>query len=90
MAAALYVVDRSVSLAWLLEEQADDYTEAALDAFGFRSCRGAALVKCRSGQCAADPGAAQKDDLREGCRIAAAFAESADPPARFLSLSLGV
>jgi predicted nucleic acid-binding protein len=32
MAAALYVVDCSVSIAWLLEEQADDYTEAALDA----------------------------------------------------------
>ena len=32
MAAALYVVDCSVSIAWLLAEQADDYTEAALDA----------------------------------------------------------
>lgn len=32
MAAALYVVDYSVGIAWLLEEQADDYTEAALEA----------------------------------------------------------
>ncbi len=32
MAAALYVVDCSVSIAWLLLEQADDYTEVALDA----------------------------------------------------------
>lgn len=32
MAAALYVIDCSVSIAWLLEELADDYTEAALDA----------------------------------------------------------
>ena len=28
----LLAVDCSVSIAWLLEEQADDYTEAALDA----------------------------------------------------------
>lgn len=32
MATALYVVDCSVSIAWLLEEQGDDYTEAALEA----------------------------------------------------------
>ena len=32
MAAALYVVDCSVSVAWLLDEQAGDSTEAALDA----------------------------------------------------------
>ena len=45
MAAALYVVDCSVSIAWLLEEQADDYTEAALDAlalldFAWHDCYG--------------------------------------------------
>ena len=28
----LYVVDCSVSIAWLFEEQTDDYTEAALQA----------------------------------------------------------
>lgn len=32
MAAALYVVDCSVSIAWLLKGQADGYTEAALEA----------------------------------------------------------
>lgn len=30
--AGLFVVDCSVSIAWLFDEQADDYTEAALDA----------------------------------------------------------
>lgn len=34
MASALFVVDCSVSVAWLLGQQADDYTEAALDALG--------------------------------------------------------
>lgn len=30
-ATGLFVVDCSVSIAWLFDEQADDYTEAALD-----------------------------------------------------------
>lgn len=30
----IFVVDCSVGIAWLFDEQADDYTEAALDALG--------------------------------------------------------
>lgn len=33
-ASGIFVVDCSVSIAWLFDEQADDYTEAALDALG--------------------------------------------------------
>ena len=31
-ATGIFVVDFSVSIAWLFDEQADDYTEAALNA----------------------------------------------------------